>query len=374
MNKINSSLVTRQNFGVNPRQLGAYYEKLSKNVGTFDAKSLAAAGFGSMATMDTAPTAAISTFNTPVANQFLQNWLPGNVRIFTAPRRAEELLGFVQAGSFADETIVAKFTELFAFNTNYGDLADVSRSGYNMEFLTRQIVRFQGGIQSDRLESDRMAKLGASDIDEKRAAIARAFAITENHVSTYGWTSSRCFGYLNDPNLPSYATVPATGSGSSPLWSDKTTEQQRLDIQYDVNRLFSQTKTAFNPRVDAFTWAITPAVSIALNNLLSIGGTAVAMTLEDWVKRQFPNIRIIVIPELTGANGGADVWYMYKERTVDIDDSTDDGNTMINLIQSRMFQLSALPTKSGGTQENYASAQAGVFVKRPILIVRSTGM
>jgi hypothetical protein len=364
--------LTKNDFYVNPRNLTQYHDHLNAKIGTMDATSLKNAGF-STATMD-AQTAPMSGYNTGVLNQFLQNWLPGNIRMFTAPRRSEELLGFVQAGSFADETIVAKFTEMFGFTQNYGDLADVPRAGYNIEYLTRQIVRFQGGVQTDNLESQRMAKIGFSDMDEKRASLARAFAVTENYVAFNGWQGVRCFGLLNDPNLSAYVTVAATGTGASPLWSTKTTELQRLDIQADVSRLFKQTKTAFNPRKEQFTWAIPTDVSMALNNLLTIGGTSIAMTLEDWVLKQYPGIRIVVIPEFDLANGGANVWYMYKERTVDVDDSTDDGNTIINMIQNRMFMLSSLPTKSGGSMENYASAQAGTFVKRPILVVRSSGM
>jgi hypothetical protein len=364
--------LTKNDFSVNPRNLAKYHSDLRANIGTMDSVSLKNAGFG-VATMD-AQTAPMSAFNTPVANQFLQNWLPGNIRMFTAPRRSEELLGFVQAGGFADETIVAKFTEMFGFTQMYGDLADVPRAGYNVEYLTRQIVRFQGGIQTDRLESERKSKIGVNDMDEKRSSLARAFAVTENYVAFHGWQGVRCFGLLNDPNLPAYNTVAATGSGSSPLWSTKTTELQRIDIQTDVTRLFKQTKTAFSPRNEVFTWAIPTDVSMALNNPLVIGGVAVAMTLEDWVLKQYPNIRIVVIPEFDLANGGANVWYMYKESTVDVDDSTDDGKTIINMIQNKMFMLSALPTKSGGSMESYASAQAGTFVKRPILVVRSSGM
>ncbi|MFA6213387.1 MAG: major capsid family protein [Candidatus Obscuribacterales bacterium] len=365
-------VLSNKDFSVNPRKLQAYYGDLVKNHATMDSISVKNAGFG-VATMD-AQTAPHSAYNTPVLNQFLQNWLPGAVRAFTAPRRAEELLGFVQAGDFADESIVARFIEMFGFVQTYGDLADVPRAGYNMEFLSRQVVRFQGGIQTDKLESDRMSKIGISDLDEKRASLARSFAITENLVAFNGYTGVRCYGLLNDPNLPAYETVAATGTGSSPLWSTKTTALQMADILTSVKTLYQQTKTAFDPRKEAFTWAVGTNVAMALANIIAVSGTPVAYTLGSWVKEQYPNIRIITIPEFDAANGGADVWYMYKETTVDVDNSTDDGSTITNLLQQRMFMLSALPTKSGGSMENYASAQAGVFVKRPILVTRWSGM
>ena len=360
-------------FSVNPRRLAEFSAHIKANIGTMDAESLGHLGYGVMATQD-AQIAPLSTYNTPGLNQFIQYWLPGNVNAITAPRRAEELMGFVQAGSFEDETVVARFNEFFAFTQLYGDVADVQRAGYNTEFINRQIVRFQGGLQSDHLEQARMAKVGISDIDNKRAALERSFKITENFVSFNGWSNTRCFGLFNDPNLPSYLTVPATGTGTSPLWANKTTLQQLADILTSVSTLYAQTKTAFDPYTEEFTWAVSPNVMMALSNIVSVSGGTSVYTLRNWVESQYKKIRIVAIPEFQGANGGADVWYMYKENTVTVDDSTDDGKTVVNLVQSRMFQLSALPTKSGGVQENYGSAQAGVFFKRPILVVRYSGM
>ena len=286
--------LTKNDFTVNPRKLGDYYSVLKSGHAIMDESSLKKAGFG-VATMD-AQIAAQSAYNMPILNQFLQSWLPGAVRMFTAPRRSEELMGFTQAGGFADETIVARFLEMFGFTQNYGDLADVPRAGYNIEYLTRQIVRFQGGIQTDRLESERMSKIGVSDIEEKRASLARSFAVTENLVAFNGFSGLKCYGFLNDPNLPAYVPVASTGSGSSPLWSTKTWDNKRLDILASVTALFTQTKTAFNPRTEAFTWAVPTAVSIGLTDINTYG-----LSLEDWTKQQFPNIRIIPIPELDGA-------------------------------------------------------------------------
>ena len=376
---MNNHVLSRSDFGVNPRKLKDYYTALATGFATMDAErpykdaiSLKDAGFG-VATQD-AQVAPQSSYNVPALNQFLQNWLPGAVRMFTAPRRAEELLGFVQAGDFADETIVARFIEMFGYTQTYGDLNEVPKAGYNAEYQSRQIVRFQGGVQSDRLESQRMAKIGVSDIDEKRASLARAFAITENLVSFNGFTGVKTYGLLNDPNLPSYVAVASTGTGSSPLWSTKTTALRWADVLASVQALFTQTKTSFDPTKDEFTWAISTPTKMQLADFMVVGGTSLSVSLGDYIKQQYPNIRIITIPEFDGANGGTNVWYMYIESKVDGDTSTDDGKAVVNIIQQRMFQLSALPTASGGVLEGYASAQAGVFVKRPILFYRASSM
>ena len=366
-------------FTVTPKGRKQFIEDVQKSVATMDSASIARLGFGFsesakeyIATMDAAASPQVS-YNEPALSQFLQFWLPGQIRIFTQPRNAEKVMPVVQAGAFETEKVVSRTLELHGFIQTYGDLADVQRSGYTAEYVSRNVVRFQGGIQSDRLEAARMAAIQINDIEEKRAALARSFAINENYVFLYGFNggNNRTYGFFNDPNLPSYLNVPATGTGSSMLWADKTFSQKYQDIVTGIQTLVSQTKGAFNPYIDTFTWVISPYV---LSHLADTNAPYESKTLKERLAETFPNIIIEVLPELSGVNGGYDAWYIFKNTTVDVDDSTDDGNTVIGLRQQSMFMLSALPTKSGGVSENYAQAMAGCFFKRPILVVRQSGM
>src|SRR5277367_6617428 len=50
-----------------------------------------------------------ASITTPI--QFLQNWLPGFVRVITAARKIDELIGMTTSGSWEDEEVVQGILE-----------------------------------------------------------------------------------------------------------------------------------------------------------------------------------------------------------------------------------------------------------------------
>jgi hypothetical protein len=370
-------LNSQQDYFVPPDKIRKFNAE-KKKIGTMDAQSIKKMGYGgyegalkqSIATMDSAATAQIA-FNTPALAQFFQHWLPGTVRAHTSPRVAERLLGFVQAGSFETETIVVRSLEQHAGVSLYGDLADVQQASYTQTYPYRHTVAFSAGLQTRLLESNRMGAIGINDAEEKRTAVEIAFEINQNAIALNGYNGggNRTFGLFNDPNIEAYQTLPNGAVGASPLWSTKTWLEKTNDIRLSVNRLVTNTKTAFDPQTEAFTWAVPASIKTALTEPNLYGN----LTLETWIKDNYPQIRIETIPELTGVNGGADGWYMYKDTAVNVDRSTDDGQTIINCIQAKMFLVASLPNLKGGVDEAYAQRLAGVIVKRPILVTRYSG-
>ena len=371
-------LNSQQDYFVPPSKISKFNAE-KKNIGTMDAASIKKMGYGGYdgalrqsvkATMDTAAAAQLP-FNTPALAQFYQNWLPGTVRAHTSPRNAERVLGFVQAGSFETETVVVRSLEQHAGVSLYGDLADVQQASYTQTYPYRHTVAFQAGLQTRLLETNRMSAIGINDAEEKRTAVEIAMEINANAIALNGYNGggNRTFGLFNDPNLEAYQTLPNGAVGASPLWSTKTWLEKTNDIRLAVNRLLTNSKGGFDPNTEAFTWVIPTSVKSALTEPNAYGN----LTLETWVRSNYPQIRIEVLPELTGANGGADGWYMYKDTALNVDRSTDDGNTIVNLIQAKMFLIASLPNMKGGVDESFAQRLAGVIVKRPILVVRFSG-
>ena len=369
---------------VSPKDLKAF-AKRAKAIRTMDSKAqlqaISELGFGGYpdalrqsvksirATMDAAATPQIDP-SAPALSQFFQFWETGVVKAFTAPRKAEELLGYHQSGSFETDTVIIRSLEQHAGVTPYGDLADTPLSNYNAKFPFRHTVRFQAGLRTSHLETARMSAVGFNDQDEKREAVRVAFEINENAIMFYGYNGgvNRTYGLFNDPNLEAIQTLPNNAGGTSTSWANKTWDEKYNDVIVSVNRLITNTKQAFDPYAESFTWAIPTYVNTHLMDRNTLG-----LTLKQALTENYPQMRIVPIPQLDGANGGADVWYMYKDEKVEVDPSTDDGATIIPMTQSRMFLISSLPNEDGGVNEKYAHACAGVFVKRPILVVRFGG-
>lgn len=369
---------------VSPRDMKDFAKRASA-IKTMDAKAQQAAiaeyGYGGYpdalrtsvkavrATMDSAAVPQVSP-STPALSQFFQFWETGVVKAFTAPRKAEELMGYHQSGSFETDTVIIRSLEQHAGVAQYGDLADTPLTNYNANFPFRHSVRFQAGLKTTHLESARMATIGFNDQDEKREALRVAFEINENAIMFYGFNSglNRTYGLFNDPNLEAIQTLPNNAANTSALWANKTWDEKYNDVIVSVNRLITNTKQAFDPYTEAFTWAISTYINTHLMDRNSLG-----LTLKQALTENYPQMRIVPIPQMDGANGGADVWYMYKDEKVNVDVSTDDGATIIPMTQTRMFLISSLPNEGGGVNEKYAHSCAGVFVKRPLLLVRFSG-
>ena len=262
--------------------------------------------------------------------------------------------------------------EYHGFAKLYGDMSDISKASYTDRFVARTIVRFQGGIQSDGLEDVRQSAIGLNDIDIKRKSLQRVFNKLLNAIAFNGYAagSGKTYGLLNDPNLPAYTVLANGATGASPTWASKTFDERYADVQTSFRDLATQTQGAVDNYNDAITWLVSPAVYAMLG---TNPATFPIKNLETLIKETYRGVRIVSAPEMATCHAGGDGWYLYAEKGVSYDDSTDDMLSVINTIQSEQFLLSVLPTQSGGTMENHACASSGVIVKRPILFVRRYG-
>lgn len=298
--------------------------------------------------------------------QFLQNWLPGIVRQVTKIRNADALMGVQTVGSWEDEEVIQTAAELTGKAELYGDVTNIPLAGYNATYERRSIIRFEQGVMMGTLEEARAAKANISMAVEKRAAAAEALDIIRNRVAFYGYNQpdTRVFGFLNDPGLPAYANVAAGAGGLT--WAVKTFLEITRDIREMVTALVTQSGGRIRPQDTDMTLAL-PLGFEEYMGVTSDFGVSVA----DWLSKTYPRIRVETAPELTGANGGASVAYLYAERVAD---SGSDGGEVIAQIVPARFQALGTEKRAKGVVEDYTNALAGVMVKRPYGCVRRSGL
>lgn len=298
--------------------------------------------------------------------QFLQNWLPGIVRQVTKVRNADALMGVQTVGSWEDEEVIQTAAELTGKAELYGDVTNIPLAGYNATYERRSIIRFEQGVMMGTLEEARAAKANISMAVEKRAAAAESLDIIRNRVAFYGYNQpdTRVFGFLNDPNLPAYANV-AAGAGGLP-WSGKVFLEITRDIREMVTALVTQSGGRIRPQDTDMTLAL-PLGFEEYMGVTSDFGVSVA----DWLSKTYPRIRVETAPELAGANGGANVAYLYAERVAD--SGTDGGEVIAQIVPAR-FQALGTEKRAKGVVEDYTNALAGVMVKRPYGVVRRSGI
>lgn len=304
------------------------------------------------------------SITTPV--QFLQNWLPGFIRVITAARKIDEIVGMTTVGSWEDEEIVQGILEYTGNAVPYGDYANVPLSSYNANFERRTVVRYEKGIKVGSLEEARAARIRVNAAAEKRGAAALALEIERNKTGFYGYNSGadRTYGYLNDPNLPNYGSLPNGASGFS-TWAKKTTLEIIADIQAAAAALQTNSQDTINPRDIETTLTLPTAVVQYMATVTTLG-----YSVEQWVKNTYPKMRIVSAPQLNAANGGANVFYLQADQVED--GASDDSRVWVQVVPAK-FQSLGVERQSKAYVEDYTNATAGVFLKRPYAVVRYTG-
>lgn len=305
------------------------------------------------------------SITTPV--QYLQNWLPGFVRVATAARKIDDLTGITTAGSWEDEEIVQGILELTGNAVPYGDYTNVPLSSWNVNFNKRTVVRFEQGLKVGNLEEARAARIRISTAAEKRGAAALALEIQRNLVGFNGYNNGEnlTYGFLNDPGLPAYTNVPNGASGSS-QWAQKTFLEITADIRSAAAALQTQSQDTINPEDREITLALPTNCYQYLSVTSNFG-----ISVRDWISKTYPKMRIVSAPQLNNANGGANVFYMYAE-SVD-DGASDDSRTWVQVVPAK-FQALGVERQSKAYVEDYANATAGVMCKRPYAVVRKSGI
>jgi len=316
--------------------------------------------------MDTQADVSQPSITTPV--QFLQNWLPGFVKVITAARKIDELVGISTTGSWEDQEIVQGLLEPIGNAVPYGDYTNVPLASWNTNFVRRTVIRFEKGIKVGMLEEARAARIRISSSAEKRASAALALEIQRNLVGFYGFNngSNLTYGFLNDPGLPAYVTVAATGTGGSTLWSTKTFLQIVADIRVAAAQLQTQSQDTINPESAELTLAL-PTDAYQYLSVTSDFGISV----RDWLNKTYPKLRVISAPQLNYANGGANVFYLYAE--VVEDGASDDSRTWVQVVPAK-FQALGVEKQAKAYEEDYSNATAGVLLKRPYAVVRYSGI
>lgn len=299
--------------------------------------------------------------------QLLQNWLPGLVRTITTARVIDELVGLTVGGDWADEEVVQQILEPTGSAVPYTDTGNIPLASWNPSFERRTIVRFEQGFSVARLEEDRTSRApNMNTASEKRTSAALALEILRNRIGFYGYMggSGRTFGLLNDANLPNYVTVSNPGSGTT--WAVKTFLQITADIRVAAAALRARSGSNLDPARSALVLAVASAAVDMLAVTSDFG-----ISVYDWIAKTYPKWRVVPVPEFDGANGGANVFYLYAET---VDDGSSDGGRVFDQIVPAKLKSLGVEQRAKSYVEDYTNATAGVMLKRPYAVVRYSGI
>ena len=306
------------------------------------------------------PTLTTASTMTPV--QFLQYIMPDPVRIVTADRAIDRILGRKIVGEWHDEEIVTPFVEGTSNTRPYGDTTTSPYANFNINFEKRTVVRMESGIEVDQLEEARGSRFKINVAEEKRKAATLGMAIEMNRIGFNGFNNgaNATYGLLNDPNLPNYVAV-AVGAGGFTTWATKTFLEIVADIKTAFQALRTSSGNLINPQDVKTRLVVASAVYEELGVVSQFGNSVM-----DWINKTYPKCEVSSAIEFDGANGGANVFYLFAEEL--------DGQKVIDQYVVQTFRLLGIARREKGYSEAYTNASAGVMLRIPAGLVRYTGV
>lgn len=380
-------VATKINSSVKGREYNAFSEKMNramdaKKVGDAAIRALAQVGIRlpahivhkqvkALMTGDAALVGLNATVaSVPTPLQFLQTWLPGFVKMITAVRAIDEILGIATLGSWEDEEIVQGIVEPTGTATEYGDFTNIPLTSWNTNFARRSIVRGEQGIQVGILEEARSAAMRLSSAETKRSGAAVSLEQRRNSIGFFGYFSgkNRTYGFLNDPALPAFVQVQG---------GDWTTKGM-TGIIGDMRLAFQTVRTQSGGSIDPSKTEMTMVIPLdRVEQLTVINDFGISSM--DWLKTNYPKVRVVSAPEMMignqAATGAAQhCFYVFADEVPSsVDGSTDGGQTFMQLVQTK-FITTGVEKRAKGYIEAYSNATAGVLCKRPYATARFFGI
>lgn len=354
--------VRKFTFDAFPKAKGTDLAKLGITIDESDA--------GVRFVMDALPNL-VTSANISQLVQFFQWWMPGMIGVVTQARRADRVLGRSIVGTWEDEEIVVTVKENVGHPQPYGDLTDIPLVSYNTNFVKRANVRFEAGIQTGKLEDAKAARQRISPYNEKRQSLAESFAIELNRIAFKGYdsynsvsntTGGLTFGLLNEPGVGSSTSLANNAAGTSSKFKDKTYLEICADFVTALSNLRVQTGDNFDPHADA----VICSIASRAYDYLSIQNTEGTQSVFDFLRKQYPNMTLIPIPELNNAGGSNVDDLIFEVQSIA-------GQKVVDQLVTSTTRLLGVEPKVKGTVEGYTFSTAGAIVYMPIGVKRYTG-
>ena len=289
---------------------------------------------------------------TPV--QFAQFWLTNPIKILTRARSLDKVVGRTIVGTWETEQIVATIMERVGQPALYGDFTKAPLANWNVNFETRDNVRFEMGVQVGKLEEARASQMRLNSYALKREAMAEAFDIILNKVGWFGYNGGgkKVYGLLNDTNNT------ATDSSTVKTWVGQSFDTIVTEILAVVKDRVEALAGNYDPEVDSATLVLPVTQYTYLATVNSLG-----VSVRDWLTKSFPKIRIVACAELSEASTTNKPMALFF-----VDKLVGDG-VVQQMVTSTMRLVGAQPMAKGN-YEVYSCSTAGTLLRYPLAFKR----
>jgi hypothetical protein len=252
--------------------------------------------------MDAEPT--LVTVSNAGIPSYLANYIdPKLIQVLVAPNKAAEILGEVKKGDWTTLTATFPLVEHTGEVSTYGDWNNNGSVNANPTFPQRQSYHYQTVTQwgERQLEMAGLAKIDwASRLNIASAMVLDKF---QNQSYFFGVSGLQNYGLLNDPTLSAAltpATKAASGAGTKWILSGNIVATAN-EIYADIQALFLKLVQQSNSLVEKSSRMV---LAMSANSDVALTATnSFNVNVNDLVKKNFSNIRIVTAPQYATTAG-----------------------------------------------------------------------
>lgn len=294
--------------------------------------------------------ALVTAANAGILSLFTTYVDPTLIEVLVAPVKAAELYDERKYGDWVTDTAAFPVVERTGHTTAYGDFNEGGVAGYNVNWPQRQSFHFQLFTRWGERELERAAKARIDWANGVNAGAALAMKKYENTSYLFGVAGLQNYGGINDPSLP--AAIVATSS-----WFSAT---DPLVIYGDILRLVTQCVIQSQGILDAnssFKMGISPG-----NNMnLGKSNATFATNVTDMIKKNFPNLSIVTVPEFSTAGlGGTEFVQLIPTRV--------EGQKVVDCAFTEKMRAHAMITMDSGWRQKKSQGTWGTIYYQPAYV------
>lgn len=285
---------------------------------------------------------------------------PEVIRSLITPVKSEEIYGVVKKGDVRSRTIMFPVAENSGIVAPYGDFSQSGMGHVNVKWINRQSFYYESWAKTGDLETAVMGLANIQLANEARLGAATALNKMCNQMNLWGVSGLQLYGALNDPNLPTpiqpTAKANPVGSGTVTKWTDTS---DPVAIYGDFTACYSDLVERLMGLIDNDTPIITVIPSERAPVLKYIN--SYGLTLEDMLKKGYPNMTIKTLPEagvkMSGGNATTTLMQMFVPVL--------DGVQTVSTAFTEKLIMHRLETYSSYMQQKMSQGGWGTIWKRP---------
>ncbi|GEM17870.1 DUF2184 domain-containing protein [Gluconobacter oxydans] len=289
---------------------------------------------------------------------------PQLIRQLVTPTKSEEIYGSQKKGDRAVKTVMFPVIEASGYAVAYGDYEQAGDSSANANWVSRQSFTFQTWAKYGDLESEMMGMGSIDWVAEQRTAGSSVLEKQQNLLNLFGISGLENYGALNDPALPAAITA-SVKTGTATSWLSTSDPNA---IYTDFVDLFSALNKAMMGNIDNQT-----RVKVVIPSELSPVMTytnSFGITLEDMLKKSWPNMEIVFLPEagvtMSGGYTSANVMQMFVPEV--------DGVETVTTAFTERLTMHRLEQYSTNARQKMSRGGWGSIWKRPMAVQQMVGI